>query len=84
MHVFWVGAESSFLVLALCSIAFGMHVITKLEINFLFFSSPALIKSDLRRHNVNSGIVNMDIKAVSGDSFTLIILLHLNDWLLLK
>lgn len=28
----------------------------------------ALIKSDLRRHNVNSGIVNMDIKAVPVDN----------------
>ncbi|NXG83216.1 FLVC1 protein, partial [Stercorarius parasiticus] len=28
----------------------------------------ALIKSDLRRHNVNSGIMNLDVKAVSGDS----------------
>ncbi|NWZ38741.1 FLVC1 protein, partial [Brachypodius atriceps] len=32
----------------------------------------ALIKSDLRRHNVNSGIMNLDVKAVSGDSFTVI------------
>uniref|UniRef100_A0A803XX09 FLVCR choline and heme transporter 1 n=1 Tax=Meleagris gallopavo TaxID=9103 RepID=A0A803XX09_MELGA len=44
----------------------------------------ALIKSDLRRHNVNSGIMNMDVKAVSDDSFTLMILLHLNGWLLLN
>lgn len=28
----------------------------------------ALIKSDLRRHNVNSGIVNMDVKAVPVDN----------------
>ncbi|NWU69695.1 FLVC1 protein, partial [Pterocles burchelli] len=28
----------------------------------------ALIKSDLRRHNVNLGIMNLDVKAVSGDS----------------
>ncbi|KFR09089.1 hypothetical protein N306_11613, partial [Opisthocomus hoazin] len=28
----------------------------------------ALIKSDLRRHNVNSGIVNLDVKAVPVDS----------------
>uniref|UniRef100_A0A8B9ZDY3 Choline/ethanolamine transporter FLVCR1 n=1 Tax=Anas platyrhynchos TaxID=8839 RepID=A0A8B9ZDY3_ANAPL len=38
-----------------------------------------LIKSDLRRHNVNSGIMNMDAKPVSDDSFTLIILLYLHD-----
>lgn len=48
-----------------------------------FFScfppTPALIKSDLRRHNVNSGIMNMDAKPVSDDSFTLIILLYLHD-----
>lgn len=28
----------------------------------------ALIKSDLRRHNVNSGIMNLDVKAVPVDS----------------
>lgn len=43
----------------------------QLSLFFFFFFSPALIKSDLRRHNVNSGIMNMDVKAVSGDSFTL-------------
>lgn len=41
---------------------------------FLFPSFSALIKSDLRRHNVNSGIMNLDVKAVSGDSFTIIVL----------
>uniref|UniRef100_A0A8C6ZMB2 FLVCR heme transporter 1 n=1 Tax=Nothoprocta perdicaria TaxID=30464 RepID=A0A8C6ZMB2_NOTPE len=38
----------------------------------------ALIKSDLRRHNVNSGITNVDVKAVSAESFPLIVLLSLN------
>jgi len=53
------------------------------ELAFSLFFVSALIKSDLRRHNVNSGIVNLDVKAVSGDSFTLIVLLYLNAWLLL-
>uniref|UniRef100_A0A8C0H9Z9 Major facilitator superfamily (MFS) profile domain-containing protein n=1 Tax=Chelonoidis abingdonii TaxID=106734 RepID=A0A8C0H9Z9_CHEAB len=39
----------------------------------------ALIKSDLRRHTVNSGILNTDIKAVSDLTFfILVVLLHLN------
>lgn len=50
---------------------------------FSVFFISALIKSDLRRHNVNSGIMNLDVKAVSDDSFTVMLLLYLNAWLLL-
>lgn len=50
---------------------------------FSVFFVSALIKSDLRRHNVNSGIMNLDVKAVSDDSFTVMLLLYLNAWLLL-
>lgn len=73
--VFWKCAESSFCVLAPCKhfpwIACHCKAVNQLSFFFLF---SALIKSDLRRHNVNSGIMNLDVKAVSGDSFTIIVL----------
>lgn len=73
--VFWNCVESSLCVLAPCKhfpcIACHCKGVNQLSF-FLLFS--ALIRSDLRRHNVNSGIMNLDVKAVSGDSFTMIVL----------
>lgn len=57
------------------NISLEVHVTAKVWTSFPFsFFFSALIKSDLRRHNVNSGIMNLDVKAVSGDSFSMIVL----------
>lgn len=75
IQVFWKCAESSFCVLVPCKHfpwrACQCKGVNQLSLFLLFL---ALIKSDLRRHNVNSGIMNLDVKAVSGDSFTMIVL----------
>lgn len=76
IRVFWKCAESSFCVLAPCKHFpwSACHCKGLNQLSFFLFFFSALIKSDLRRHNVNSGIMNLDVKAVSGDSFTMIVL----------
>lgn len=46
-----------------------IHICSLVTSTLWGFSVSALIKSDLRRHNINIGIANGDIKAVSNEYF---------------